>query len=133
MLAKANRLAKESDFKRLALKGRFSFGSLFNLKSLPNKLPISRFGIVISAKVSKKATVRNLIKRRMTEAIRLRLGQLKTGLDIMLVVKKEAVVADYQAIDQELVKLFKKADAWFWYLSEEKSGLKQRFMDKTRC
>jgi len=112
MLAKANRLAKEADFKRLALKGRFSFGPLFNLKSLPNKLGASRFGIVISAKVSKKATVRNLIKRRMTEAIRLMAEHLKPSLDVMLVVKKEAVESDYQILSKELERLFKKAGIW---------------------
>lgn len=112
MLAKVNRLAKESDFKKLALKGRFSFGPLFNLKSLPNKLEVSRFGIVISAKVSKKATARNLIKRRMTESIRLMLDHLKIGADVMLVVKKEALEADYQILDKELEKLFKKAGIW---------------------
>jgi len=112
MLVKANRLAKEADFKRLALKGRFSFGPLFNLKSLPNKLGASRFGIVISAKVSKKATIRNLIKRRMTEAIRLMTEHLKPSLDVMLVVKKEAIDADYKALSQELEKIFKKSAIW---------------------
>jgi len=112
MLAKVNRLAKEADFKRLALNGRFSFGPFFNLKFLPNKSEASRFGIVISAKVSKRATVRNLIKRRMTEAIRLSLDHLKTGLDVMLVVKQEAVKADYRVLEKELIKLFKKTGIW---------------------
>lgn len=113
MLAKANRLAKEADFKRLALKGRFAFGPLFNLKALANKLEVSRFGIVISAKVSKKATARNLIKRRITEAIRLMLEHLKIGVDVMLVVKKEALEADYAQLDQELKRVFKKSGIWF--------------------
>lgn len=109
MLPASSRLSKESDFKRLALKGRFTFGALFNLKVLRSPGEVSRFGVVISAKVSKKATARNLIKRRITEAIRLMLAELKIGFDAMLVVKKEAIGADYQAIEAEIRKVFKKA------------------------
>ena len=109
MLPASSRLFKESDFKRLALKGRFTFGVLFNLKVLRNPEEVSCFGVVISAKVSKKATVRNLIKRRKTDAIRLMLPELKIGFDAMLIVKKEAIGMNYKAIEAEIRKVFKKA------------------------
>ena len=44
--------------------------SLFILKIKKNKLGLDRFGFVVSQKVSKRATVRNKIKRRLSEVIR---------------------------------------------------------------
>ena len=108
MLPRVNRLTKEQDFKRLALRGRFFFGRFFNIKALRGDIPDSRFGIVISAKVSKKATVRNLLKRRLTEVIRLDLPNILPGFELMIVVTKEAIDLDYATIKDNLEAILKK-------------------------
>lgn len=113
MLKPAYRLAKEQDFKLLARKGRPASLDLFSAKVLPNNLAHSRFGIVISAKVSKKAVVRNLIKRRLAEVIRLNLNQIKPGYDVMILVKAVAVGKDYPQLEQALAGLFDKAKLLF--------------------
>ena len=109
MLKPANRLAKEQDFKLLARKGKPAYCDLFSARVLPNNLRASRFGIVISAKVSKKATIRNLIKRRLTEVIRLNLDKIKPGFDVMILVKGAAVGKNYQQLQESLAGLFDKA------------------------
>ena len=48
----------------------------------------SRFAIVVSAKVDKRATVRNRIKRMMSEYIRRNLSDIKTGVSVVCIVKK---------------------------------------------
>lgn len=116
MLPRVNRLTKEQDFKRLALKGRFFFNRLFNIKVMSAQGSASRFGVVISAKVSKKATARNLMKRRITEYIRLHLSQIKSGIDAMIIVKKEILAEDYNQIGKELKLVFSKAG--FWLMNE---------------
>ncbi len=113
MLKPANRLAKEQDFKLLARQGKPAYSDLFSVRVLPNGLPTSRFGIVISAKVSKKATARNLIKRRLTEVIRLNIKKIKPGYDVMILVKGTAVGKDYQQLQESLAGLFDKAKLLF--------------------
>lgn len=108
MLKFLNHLTKEEDFKLLAKKGRPAYSALFGAKVMANKLPESRFGLVISAKVSKKATVRNLIKRRLTEIIRLNLAKIKPGFDVMILVKTGAVGKKYQELEQALGELLNK-------------------------
>ncbi len=109
MLSKANRLTKEADFKLLAKKGRPFYSSLFTIKLLKSKDTDSRFGVVISSKVSKKAVVRNKIKRRITEVIRLSMPKIKSGFDVMILVKSIVAEKSYQEIKEDIEKLFKKA------------------------
>ena len=109
MLPKANRLTKETDFKLLAKKGRLFYSSLFTIKLNKKKNFASRFGVVISAKVSKKAVVRNKVKRRITEIIRLALPKIKSEFDVMILVKPVVAEKNYKEIKEDLEKLFKKA------------------------
>lgn len=109
MLLKANRLTKETDFKLLARKGRPFYSSLFTIKILKVEAVDSRFGVVISTKVSKKAVIRNKIKRRITEIIRLNIAKIKLGVDVMILVKPIVVDKSYQEIKDEIEKLFIKA------------------------
>lgn len=70
MLPKENRLNNERDFKRVYQKGQKFSGSFFYGKSLANRAGNPRFGIVISAKISKSAVVRNKIKRQIRAGIK---------------------------------------------------------------
>lgn len=110
MLPRAHRLTKETDFKLLAQEGQSFYSPLFTIKILKAKDADSRFGVVISAKVSKKAVVRNKIKRRITEIIRLALPKIKSGFDVMILVKTVVAEKNYQEIKEDIEKLFKKAN-----------------------
>lgn len=87
MLKKQFRLAKDADVKKVFARGRAFFNPLFAIKYFPG--PISRFTVVVSTKVSKKAVVRNRIKRTLREVIRLNLTKFKPG-DYAVVVKPGA-------------------------------------------
>ena len=109
MLAKKYRLTKEKDFKKVYQRGRCFAGQYLVLKKLKNDFKESRFGFSISTKISKKATDRNKIKRRLSEVIRLNIKNIKAGQDIVLVSKKDILEKDYQSIKDDLLKLIKKA------------------------
>src|SRR3989338_575122 len=109
MLPSKNRLSKTSDFKELALKGRPFYSSFLTLKILKESGLTSRFGVVVSARVSKKATVRNKIKRRITEIVRLNLNNLSAGFKIMIFLKPAAASKNYREIKEEIGKLLKQA------------------------
>ena len=109
MLSQANRLKKDREFKRVHKEGKF-FGSHFlALKIAPNNLKDTRFGIIVGTKVSKKAVDRNKAKRRLREAIRQQLPQIKPGFDVVLMVKPEITSKDYQEIVKTVFGLLKKS------------------------
>lgn len=108
MLPKTHRLTKEEDFERVYKRGKFFAQDFLMCKILENNLEVSRFGIVVGVKISKKATKRNQVKRRLREVIRLKLDKMKKGFDIVIMVKPEIVDKEYQEIDKAVIRLFKK-------------------------
>lgn len=95
---------KNKDFDIVFKKGKTKAGKLVFLKILKNNLGINRFGIVVSTKISKKAVVRNKIKRRIREIIRQ--INIKIGFDIVIVAKQEIIDKNYQEIKNDLEGLF---------------------------
>lgn len=80
MLNKKNRLAKDREIKRVFARGRVFLNSAAALKFL--RLPgetESRFAIVVSTKVSKKAARRNRLKRLVREELRRKIKFLPKG------------------------------------------------------
>lgn len=109
MLPARNRLTKKKDFENIKESGNSFFSALFRIRILPNKLKSSRFAIVISNKVSKKATVRNRLKRQLREILRLNLAKFKCGFDIVLIVNNKALAKSYQELEVEVLRVLTKA------------------------
>jgi len=109
MLPKLFRLTKEKDFNRVYKKGKFFAQDFLMCKIAENNFSFSRFGIVVGLKISKRANKRNLIKRRLREAIRLKIKDIKKGFDVVMMVRPEIVGKNFSEIDKALIKLFKKA------------------------
>lgn len=109
MLPKENRLKKKRDFDVVFRKGRgFKNGFLF-LKIAENKLGISRFGFIIGKKLSKQATIRNRVRRRIAELVRLKLKKLKPGIDVVFVAFPGLEKNSYREIEEIVNKLFVRA------------------------
>ena len=113
MLAKQNRLNKEKDFKRLLQKGKSHFAGIFILKFRENNLAESRFGFIISNKVSKKATMRNLAKRRFREILRQELPMIRNGFDILFIaspkiINEKGKVIKYKELQELVMASLKK-------------------------
>ena len=75
---------------------------------MANGLAHSRFGIVVSNKVAKKANVRNLLKRRLREIIRAELPGLKPGFDVILLSNPSAIEKDFAELGRIIDGLFYK-------------------------
>lgn len=87
----------------------FKEGFLF-LKHTSNRSKESRCGIVVSQKVSKKATVRNKIKRRIRAVISQKLQEIKKGRDFVLVALPGLETEGFGEIEETINKLIKKAN-----------------------
>lgn len=108
MLRKENRLLKTKEFNLVFKKGRFISSQSFLLKYYPNFLAKSRFGFVVSTKVSKKAVVRNRIKRRLREITRKQLPCISAGYDIVIIVKKSATELTFNKMKEVISGMIAK-------------------------
>ncbi len=112
MLSKRNLLKKKTDIERAFKKGRGFKEDFLLLKTVKNSLSSSRFGFVVSQKVSKKAVLRNKIKRRLKEIIREKLGKIKEGQDCLLIVLPGLENKDFWEMEEIINKIFIKGNLW---------------------
>ncbi|TSC95016.1 MAG: ribonuclease P protein component [Parcubacteria group bacterium Licking1014_1] len=109
MIGTKNRLRKKRDFEAVFKKGRSFKESFLILRTAKNNLEPSRFGFIVSQKVSKKAVVRNKIKRRLREAVMSNIKNIKKGIDIVLIALPGIESKTYSETKEILSGLFKKA------------------------
>ncbi|OGY49480.1 MAG: ribonuclease P protein component [Candidatus Buchananbacteria bacterium RIFCSPHIGHO2_02_FULL_45_11b] len=110
MLPVKYRLTQDRDFKRINAGGKSVFSAYFRLRYLANKLPNSRFAVVVSTKISKKATIRNRLKRQTREILRLNREKIKDGFDLIISVQNRALGRDYEELKTDLAVLFFKGN-----------------------
>ena len=120
-LPKAYRLKSRQDFQAVFREGIRRHSSHFTLRALKPTLatepsldtaPTTKIGIAISTKVSKRAVVRNKIKRQMTAALYQLLPKLAPGWRLVLIVKpttKESE-CETQKFLQELEQLLAQTE-----------------------
>lgn len=108
MLAKENRLRKDKDIKQAYKKGRFVNLDWLTLKVAPNNLDTTRFAFLIGVKVSKKAVIRNRIKRQVSEVMRLKISEISKGYDVLVIVKPQAVGKEYRDIEKVALGALKR-------------------------
>jgi len=108
MLPQQNRLKKKKDFDRVFKKGKSVKEGFLFLKYLTTSLPESRFAFSIGKKVSKKAVVRNKLRRLLREVVRSKLPQLKKSVDGIFVSHLGLEKNKLEEIDSMINKVFKK-------------------------
>ena len=108
-MKKQNSLTKKKDFEQVFKKGRGYRRDFLYLKIKNNDLEFSRFGIIVSKKISNKAVVRNQIKRRLREAINNREERIKKGIDVVIVALAEIKNKKFNEIDSCVEQVFMRA------------------------
>jgi len=109
MLGKENRLRKKHEFGKVTSEGNILQSDLFGLAYLKNNLDLTRFGVVVSTRVSKKAVSRNRIKRIFHSALRRCLDRIKKGFDVVFLVKRKAVGVNSNNLRIEIEEFLTKA------------------------
>ena len=108
MLLKKNRLIKKKDFERLFKEGKSFREKFLVLKVNENNLDESRFGFIVSKKVSKKAVIRNKIKRQLREIVRKEMNNYQKGFDVAVITLPAAESKDFEEMKQVLIYILKK-------------------------
>jgi len=109
VLPKENRLKRKKDFEEVIKHGKgYKEGFLF-LKIDKNDLNVSRFGFVVSQKISKKAVVRNKLKRQLREIVRSALPKIKKGIDVVIITISGVENLDFKTLKKNVDRIFAKA------------------------
>jgi ribonuclease P protein component len=108
MLPKISRLVKDKEFENVFKKGRSSYDKVIGTKMIKNELGINRFGIIISSKVSKKAIVRNKIKRQIRGIVKERINKLVPGHDLVFICLPGIVGRSFKEIENSIDGHFKR-------------------------
>ena len=103
MLARSHRLTKKKEIEAVLKQGRVFYTKYFIIRSQQNQQDTVRFAIIVSTKVSKKATQRNTIKRRLSELLRQSANKLKPGYDLVIIASP-AIIEEGRVIKSSEIK-----------------------------
>jgi ribonuclease P protein component len=101
------RLRRTEDFQLARQAGKSWPNQFFVLVTCPNQLAHSRFGFVVSRHLG-NSVQRNLIKRRLREAVRRRQEAIETGWDLVLIARHPIRDATYQEIERALADALRR-------------------------
>jgi ribonuclease P protein component len=99
-------LTNRAQYALVYQQGKVWANSLLVMKAMPNGLSLSRYGFSVTKKVG-RAVQRNRLKRLLREIMRLQ--PLRSGWDIVFMVRSVAVTADYHQLERAVTKLLGRA------------------------
>jgi len=99
-------LTKPWQYAQVQVMGRSWSCVLLVMRAMPNNLDRSRLGFSVSKRIG-KAVVRNKVKRRLREI--LRLVSLRPGQDIVFIARPPAAAADFTALRDAALALLSQA------------------------
>nr|AYQ74571.1 ribonuclease P protein component [Cohnella candidum] len=103
------RLRKREDFGRVYRQGRSFANSQFVVYWRKQTNPgCFRLGVSASSKLG-GAVVRNKLRRRVKEIIRLNAAKLQDEYDLILIVRKPALAMNYQQMEGSVLHVLRKA------------------------
>lgn len=109
MLSKEYRLSDKKDIEWVFKKGYSCSHQYIRLKMARNRKKNPRFAFVVSNAVSKRAVIRNKIRRRMRAIIFQNLSKIKENFDVTIMASPQALHKNYKEIQQTLQELLLKS------------------------
>lgn len=108
MLSQRYRLSKENDFQRLFARGRRIHTPPLSFVIAPNNMTRSRFAVVIGVAVTKQATKRNTLRRRISGHLQTLLPFVSAGYDCAFIVRAPALALQRKRLCAAVETLLRK-------------------------
>ena len=106
-MQRRQRLTGSKRFSQIHIGGSSAANRLLVIRYLANGSNCSRFGFLVSKRIG-NAAVRNKVKRRLREAVRL--NPVKAGWDALFIVRRGAGSAKYQDLKDAIDNLLQRAN-----------------------
>ena len=108
MLSAPQRLRRKKDFQQVYKSGKTLNTAFFRVKTVVNRQELTRFGVVVSNKVIKKAVDRNRKKRQIRAVLRNITPTIISGYDIVLIAQQQMSHATFQQLENDIITGFQK-------------------------
>ena len=106
-MQRRQRLTGSKRFSQIHEEGSSAANRLLVIRYLANGSDSSRFGFLVSKRIG-NAAVRNRVKRRLREAVRL--NPVKAGWDALFIVRRGAGTAKYRELKEATENLLQRAN-----------------------
>jgi len=106
---KSRRLTRASEFERIKQEGLARHGKLLTLSAtVVENSGLCRVGFITSRRLG-SAVIRNRVRRRLREIVRHHQHDLRQDFWIVLIAKRDAANASYRALEDEWLRLARRA------------------------
>ncbi len=102
-------LKKNSDFRRLYAKGKSAVNPYMVVYCRRNRTGENRLGYTVSVKLG-HAVLRNRMRRRLRELVRLNSPRMKSGWDIVIVARSRCAEAPWQKLQAAFLSSCEKLE-----------------------
>ena len=110
MISRTNRFHGRGSLGRHYKQSKSVRSTAMALRYVPSRGANYRLAVVVSRKVSKSAVIRNRIRRRIYEHVRILSGNFITPFDLVIIVYDEKVAKmPSEQLQQDLIKMCQKA------------------------
>lgn len=108
MLPTKRRISKQAEWNKLHKFGRKAHSPELVMSYLKTTNNYSRFGFIVGGKVSKRANIRNLVKRRVRTVIEKNIANISKNIDVIFIAKVKIKDLSYQEIEKIVLNMLKK-------------------------
>ena len=106
-IRREQRLRHKKDFQAVHQHNLSQAHPLLVLRIAPNSLEYSRFGFTVGRRVTRKAVVRNRVRRRIREAARH--VSVQAGWDLLFIARPGAADASFKALREAVLDVERRA------------------------